>query len=336
MCDPLAAFSSRPAMASAGPRGRPLAITVAVVLTAAVAAAQTAAPGAADPTSPANLSVRADTGGLVTFVWSPPTVGTPQSYVVEGGILPGQTLVSLGTGRDSPTFTVQLQPGVYYVRVRAVAGGVTSPPSNEVRLVVGASEAPSAPAHLLGVVNGAALALSWTPTFTGGEAAIVGLAVQGPVSGIVPLGLAETFEVANAPAGTYTIEVLAANAAGVSAPSNALTLTVPAACTGVPGPPVGLVAERWDRIAGVSWLPPDTGAAVTQYRLFVYAPGDETPSVVTVPAGGSVSPTYGFSVPLRTRQVAGALSPSWYTFTVYAENACGTGALTAPVTLIIP
>jgi hypothetical protein len=315
-------------------RCRRLIATALVTLWAAGSAAQTVPP--ADPASPDGLSVRANSGGVVTFAWSPPAIGPAESYVIDGGLVPGQTLVSLPTGTDAPAFTLQVRPGVYYARVRASVGGTLSGPSNEVRLVVGASEPPSAPAHLLGLVNGTALALSWTPTFSGGEPALVGLVVQGPVSGVVPLGLAETFDVANVPAGTYTIQALAANAAGLSAPSNVVTLSVPAPCTGVPGPPVGLVAERWDRIASVSWLPPDTGAAVTQYRLFVYAPGDETPSVVTVPGGRPVSPTYGFSVPLRTRQVAGALSPSWYTFTVAAENACGAGALSAPVTLIIP
>lgn len=325
--------SASPAAQRAVPQRLRLAVAAAVIVSAAIAHVQ----AQAVPTAPANLAVRANAGGLVTFAWAQPPVGSvPEHYVVDGGLVPGQTLVSLNTGRDSPVFTLAVAPGVYFVRVRAVSAGLSSAPSNEVRLVVGESEPPSAPGPLLGVVNGASGALSWTPTFTGGEATLVGLVVQGPVSAVVPLGLAETFEFADVPAGTYTVQALAANAAGVSAPSNTVTLTFPAACTGVPGPPRGLVAERWGQVVGVSWEPPATGAAVTVYRLFVYAPGDVPAITAAVPARGGVQPTYGFSVPVRGRQVAGALSPSWYTFTVQAENACGAGALTAPVTIVVP
>jgi predicted phage tail protein len=243
----------------------------------------------------------------------------------------------VATGTNAPAFTVQVPPGVYYVRVRALAAGATSGPSNEVRLVVGDSEPPSAPAHLAGVVDGTSLALSWTPTFAGGEPSVVGLIVQGPVSGVVPLGLADTFEASGVPAGTYTIQTLAANAAGLSAPSNVLTLTVPAPCTGVPGAPVGLTAERSGQVLTVSWEPPATGAAVTRYRLFVYAPGDaEEVAAVEASRSGTPGPAYGFSAVVRARRVSGALTPSWYTFTVQGENSCGWGAMSAPVTIVVP
>lgn len=315
---------------------RPGARTVRLVTMAVVVLA---AAGAAAQSSPTALTVRAVTGGIVTLAWVPPAaMPAPDLYLIDGGLVPGQTLVSLPTGRDTPAVTLQLQPGVYFARVRASVAGTISGPSNEVRIVVGGSEPPSAPAPLLGVVDGTSLALSWTPTFAGGEPAIVGLVVQGPVSGVVPLGLAETFEATNVPPGTYTIQVLAANAAGLSAPSNAVTLTVPAACSGVPGPPLRLIAERSGQLLTVSWEPPATGGAVTSYRLFVWSPADADGADLVASSSNprAPAPAYGFSVALRARQVSGTLSPSWYTFTVQAENSCGAGAPSSPVTIIVP
>ena len=156
-----------------------------------------------------------------------------------------------------------------------------------------------------------------TPTFAGGAPASVSLVVSGPVSGVVPLGAAESFQYANVPPGTYTFHVVATNAAGSSAPSNTLTLTFPAACTGVPGPPLRLAVDRSGRTLSLGWSPPETGGAVTAYLL-------------------TVSGAFSGVFPLTGRTIGAPVAPGAYTFRLQAANACGASAATTPVTVVVP
>ena len=52
----------------------------------------------------------------------------------------------------------------------------------------------------------------------------------------LPLGPGETFQFAGVPPGTYTLRVRSTNGAGTSGSSNAVTLSFPGACSGVPAP----------------------------------------------------------------------------------------------------
>lgn len=269
---------------------------------------------------PTDLVATSIAGNSVTLEWMPPAVGVvPTGYVLEGGVVPGQVLGGVVTSGTAPTVTFAAPTGVFFVRVHALTPlpGGRSGPSNEIRLVVNVPELPSAPRDLLGMVNGSSIALSWTNTLAGGAPTGVVLMASGPVSGAIPLGRAETFQFASVPPGTYTFAVVATNASGASAPSNAVSLTFPAACSGTPGPPTRFVAQASGSTVRVSWAPPQTGAAATLYRL-------------------SVSGAFAGSFPLTTREITGNVPPGTYTFRVTAENACGAGAATAPVTLVVP
>lgn len=268
--------------------------------------------------APSNLEVTESRGGVVTLRWTAPEAGAvPEEYVVEGGLSPGQTLAVFRLSGAVRTHTLSLAPGVYYARVRASAFGATSAASNEVRITVGAALPPSAPASLLGLVNGSSLALSWTNTFDGGEPTGLVLAVSGPVSGTIPLARTEMVQFAGVPDGAYTVQVIATNAAGASVPSNAVTLTLPGACTGAPETPANLIAERTGSTLTVSWSPPATGAAVTQYRL-------------------DVTGAYAGSLPLAVRSLTATVGSGAYTLRIAAENPCGSSAASAPLTVVVP
>lgn len=297
-------------------------------------------PGAASPlvlvtpgagtTTPGRLAITAIEGDMVTLVWDPPAVGAhPRDYRVEGGLVPGQTLATIATGSSATVLRVRLADGVYFVRVRAVALATTSGPSNDVRIVRGASLPPSSPGPLLGAVAGTSLALSWTPTFAGGEPGDTWLIVAGPVSGVVPLGTGETFRADAVPAGTYDLRLVATNAAGASAVSHPLTITVPAACD-VPGPPSRLRASASGPTVTFSWNAPDSGAAVSAYRVMVGTPGDQSPAVLDDRPDG---PQYTFVVPVDGRHVSGTLPPDFYSLFVAAVNACGVGPMAGPVSI---
>lgn len=284
--------------------------------TGSVSGARLALVTSVSPMAPSSLRVSNVDANVVTLRWQPPAVGTPVGYVVEAGVAPGQTLVSLPVGA-TPLLTVTAPPGVFHARVRAIAAGVASPPSNEARLVVQTPEAPSAPASLAALVDGSTVSLSWQNTFAGGAPTSLVLDVSGAAAAAIPLPLAETMTAGGVPPGTYNLAVRATNASGSSAASNPVTIAVPATCTGVPATPSAFLAYATGSVVQLLWDAPAGGAATTGYAVTV---------------GGSYTGTF----PLATRSVSGTLPPGTYTFTVSGQNACGTSAPTATQTVVVP
>jgi hypothetical protein len=181
---------------------------------------------------------------VVTLRWAPPLTGsTPSGYLLEGGVSPGEVLAGIPTGSPSPYFTFTAPTGAFFVRLHAIGLGGRSPASNEIRLFVNTSP-PSAPADLLGLVNGSSLALAWRNTFDGGAPTSMVLDVTGSLTLSVPVGLTDSFRFDGVPSGTYTFSVRGINAGGPGASSNAVTLTFPGACSGPPQSPANFGAYR--------------------------------------------------------------------------------------------
>lgn len=267
---------------------------------------------------PLGLHVSALAGNDLTLRWTASPVGPPAtSFVVEGGVLPGQVLGSLPVAGALPLVTFTAPTGAFFLRVHAVAGGVRSGASNEIQVFVNTLTPPSPPAGLAGVVNGAALGLAWRTTFGGGTPASFVLDVTGAAAATVSLPLTETFAYPALPGGTYTFRVRAANAAGTSGDSNSVTLTFPGACSGAPAVPVNFLAYAAGSVVQLLWEPPASGAAATSY-------------VVTV--GGSFSG----AIPFAVRSFSSAAPAGTYTFTVAAVNSCGIGPSTAVQTVVVP
>jgi hypothetical protein len=268
--------------------------------------------------APLNLRAFSIVGNRVAFRWDLSPIGPrPTSFIVEGGIAPGQVLASLDTGGPFPVLTVSAPTGAFYVRVRAVTASQQSGPSNEIRIFVNTPTAPSSPADLLALVNGSSLALTWRPTFLGGAATAYVLNVAGSVTASLPLGQATSVAFGSVPAGTYTLSVSASNATGSSAPSNAVTVTVPGPCSGAPLAPAGFLAYRVGSTIFVVWDPPPSGPAPTQYVL-------------------NVSGAFNASLPTTARTLSGAVGAGSYNLSVAASNACGTSAATAVQTVTVP
>lgn len=283
--------------------------TIATV-TMSVAAAGT-------PLPPTNVRVLAISGGVVRLAWTVPEFGPrATSFVLEGGVAPGQVLGSVPLSA-APEVTLPLPPGVFYIRVRSVSGGATSLPSVERAVNVAQPARPSSPSNLLGLVNGASLALAWTNTYGGGAPTGVMLNVTGAYSGSLPLGLADRFDFNGVPPGTYTFSVSGLNAVGVSGPSHSVTLTFPGGCGGVPLPVSNLSAHHSAGAVFLRWdLPPD-GPAPTSFVL-------------------NVSGSFQGSVPLLSRELSAPAPRGSYNISVAGVNACGTGSATSPVTVVVP
>lgn len=270
------------------------------------------------PQPPSGLIASSIVGNSVTLRWSPPALGAaPTGYVLEGGVSPGEVLASIPTGGASPVYTVTVPSGTFHVRVHTLAGSSRSGPSNEIRIVVNVPESPSAPANLLGLVNGSALGLAWQNTFAGGAPTSLLLDVTGAISASIPLGLSETFSYPDVPAGTYTMRLRAVNDSGTSDASNPVTLTFPGSCSGVPLPPAAFLAYRIGTTIYVLWDPPASGPAPAGYVL-------------------NVTGAYVGTVATTSRSLSGTVGPGSYTLSVAATNECGDSAPTPAQTVTIP
>jgi hypothetical protein len=270
------------------------------------------------PQAPSGLRASFINGNSVTLRFTPSPFGVPaENFEIEGGFGPGATAGSLLTGGTTPIFTFTAPSGTLYLRVRAVAGGLKSPPSNEILVFVNVALAPSPPTNLLGLVNGDALALAWQNSYAAGIPTSLVLDVAGSLSTSLPLGLNEAFSFVGVPPGTYTFTLRALNASGTSQPSSPITLTFPGPCTGPPLPPSGFIAYKVGSTIHILWDLPASGSAPTSYVLNV---------------SGSVAGAF----PTTVKQMSGTVGPGSYTFSVVASNACGASEATAPRTVTIP
>jgi hypothetical protein len=271
------------------------------------------------PQPPTDLYAASIAGNTVTLRWTPPTGGSPSThYVLEGGVNPGDVLASIPTGSTDPIYTFTAPTGAFHVRMHTLSGAERSAPSNEIRIFVNqAGVAPSAPANLVGMVNGSSIALAWRNTFEGGAPGGVVLDVSGALNTSLSLGLTSSFQFDGVPGGTYTLSLRAINGAGSSPSSNAVTLTFPSPCSGAPLPPSGFLAYRLGNTIYVMWDPAASGPAPTSFVLDV--------------SGGF---TGSFATPGRT--LSGLVGPGTYYLNVAAANACGTSAATAPQTVVVP
>jgi hypothetical protein len=195
-------------------------------------------------------------------------------------------------------------------------GSDKSPASNEVRLHVNVAVRPTAPTNLLGTANGSTVDLAWKNTFGGGAASGLVLDVTGSLATSLPLTLGERFTFAGVPGGNYTFRLRATNAGGASAPSDPVSLSFPAACTGVPEAPANLLAYRVGGMAYVVWDPPAGGAAPTGYVL-------------------NVRGSYTGSIPTTGRALSSPIAPGTYNLSLVATNACGPRA-PANTVLVVP
>jgi Tol biopolymer transport system component len=283
-----------------------------------VAAVSITVAAAMGPLPPVGLVAHSVFGNIVTLRWTNPSVGpAPTNFVLEGGVNPGEALASVPTGSVVPTFTFTAPTGSFYVRVYALSGAFRSAASNDIRIHVNVPVAPSAPAHLLGQVDGSALALAWTNTYGGGEPTSLVLDVTGSIVTSLPLAFGDAVSFADVPAGTYTLALRAENAGGISPPSNAVTLAIPGPCSGPPLVPSNVLAYRVGRIVFVDWAPATSGPAPTGYLLDV--------------TGTAIA-----SFETSERALTGTVGPGSYTLRVVAVNACGASAGTPPQTVVVP
>ena len=180
--------------------------------------------GGLQPLNPTGLGVTWN-GTVATFTWQAPVSDDPRvipaTYLLEAGSRSGiadLAHINVGAGRS---YSVDVPPGTFYVRVRGVNALGTSGPSNEV--VVSGRGAPNRPGTPSASGTGGSVTLRWSPP-SRGTAATGYVLEAGSAPGLSNLatlnvGNVTAFTTAVAP-GTYYVRVRAVNARGASPPSN--------------------------------------------------------------------------------------------------------------------
>jgi glucose/arabinose dehydrogenase len=183
------------------------------------------------PAAPTNLSAQTS-GQSVTLAWTAAS-GATQYRIAAGSRAGAADLALIDTGSTQTTFVANgVADGVYYVRVRALAGAAVSADSNEVVISVGdaapCTGPPAAPAALAANVSGPLVSLTWTASGALTSVAIeAGYSPGASNAAVVVLDAAARAFSTTAPPGTYYVRIRAANACGSSAASNEVAITVP-------------------------------------------------------------------------------------------------------------
>jgi hypothetical protein len=169
-------------------------------------------------------------GSVVHLSWNAAT--NADSYLIEAGSASGlSNLAVLDLQSAATTFSASVVNGRYFVRVRGSNEGGAGPASDELVIVVGegaCAAAPDPPTSLQATVSGLMATITWQPPAEGALVARYAVdLVSGPGS---PATLARTEGTTisgSGPPGTYAIAVRAENACGSSAPTAAVTVSLP-------------------------------------------------------------------------------------------------------------
>ena len=257
-------------------------------------------------------------GNVVTLRWTPPATGVaPTGYLLEGGVNPGEVLASIPTGSAAPSTRSSRRPERSTSGCTRFSGAGRSLASNEIRIFVNVPQPPSAPANLLGTVNGNFIALAWKNTFAGGAPTNVVLDVSGDAGHDHSAGGDRRLHLCGCAAGDLHPQPASPERRGCQ----------PFIEPDHPDLPGGLLrraagARQPARLRDgstifVTWDPAASGPAPTAFILNV---------------SGSFVGSFGTA----GRGLSGTVGPGSYTINVVAANPCGNGPATAPITVTVP
>lgn len=259
-------------------------------------------------------------GGAFRLSWTASSGAT--SYVLEVGDSSATPTNVLVTNVGGTTSLEGIAPaGSYSVRVRAVNAVGPSDPSNSVGVIVtvgACANPPQVPTEFKALTAGLSVLLSWDKAFTATSYVLE----AGSVSGGADVLIANVGNVtslgATGPPNTYFTRIRAANACGVSAPSNEVPVVLTCNVTA----PTGLVATRTGAIVTFTW----TGSpGATGYRAQVgSAPG--LSNLLNVPLGTGTSVSIGTS----------GVAPGTYYVRMVAITTCGASGPSNEATVTVP
>ena len=175
------------------------------------------------PSTPGGLTHTVN-GSSVQLSWQAAAGAT--SYVLEAGTASGSSNLLASDIGNVTTLGATAAPGTYYVRIRARSACGSSPPSNEVVVVVAGCAPTLAPATPSATVTNGTVSVSW-----GAVAGATGYVVEAGLSpGATNAGVFQvsgTSIAGAAPPGRYYVRIRARNGCGVGPASSEIVIDVP-------------------------------------------------------------------------------------------------------------
>jgi hypothetical protein len=177
----------------------------------------------AAPAAPSGLLGLAN-GSSLTLVWRNSVAGgAPTGMLLN---VTGAQPASFGLAVSDSFSFAGVPPGTYSFAVRAFNGTGASGPSNTVTLTFpGTCAAPLTPGNFLATKTGNLISLSWAPALSGPAPTGYLLIVRGSFAANIPT--TSRVLAASAPAGSYTLSVIATNPCGTSVPTATHTVAMP-------------------------------------------------------------------------------------------------------------
>lgn len=207
-----------------------LVIFVAVVVVSSVTAR-------AQHVAPSNLHASVS-GSDVVITWHTAGSMPPDAFRLEAGSASGLAdlaIVNLPWGAhqglDAQFAAAGVAPGVYFLRVRSVYGGVPGEASEEFVMRVGTSscQLPNAPQNVHATVASETVTIAWEAAATGGDAAgyVIEAGSTPGVPNVAIITLDATRVSVSAPPGRYFVRLRAMGICGASEPSPEVVIVVP-------------------------------------------------------------------------------------------------------------
>ncbi|MGE4082013.1 MAG: fibronectin type III domain-containing protein [Vicinamibacterales bacterium] len=179
--------------------------------------------------------------------------------------------------------------------------------------VLVAQGAPQAPTNLSATVQGSTVELSWSPAAGAVGYQLEAGSVRGAADLVVTTVMVPGLVANNVPNGRYWVRVRSGNAAGLSAPSNEISVRV--GCLGPPAAPTGLSANAAGNTVTITW---QGSAGAASYVL---------------EAGSASGAADLAAVPLGAPGLLATAPYGAYYLRVRALNACGSSGPSAEVRL---
>ena len=179
------------------------------------------------PSAPLGFALVSQGAGTFRVVWSKPAgCGVATSYIVEAGSAVGEAAASKEVDASQTSYQGVLQPGTYFMRVKARNALGISIPSNEIQV----GGVPGAPSGLTATPSGQSLTLRWSAPASGGT--LSGYVIEmGSAPGLSDIASAtfpgtSTSVAGMMPTVTSYFRVRSVSVAGMSDPSNEVKVTV--------------------------------------------------------------------------------------------------------------
>jgi len=257
------------------------------------------------PSSPAQPSVERRGSGAVRVTWEAPDDGGNDITSYTVACTPTCTETSVTTLFADLTGLTTTSSYTFTVKATNARGSSAASTASDAITPFGV---PTAPRNVSGTAGDASILVVWSAPESSGGSPVTGYtATASPGSTTCePAAGQLTCSITGLINGTtYSVSVVATNAAGSGAAGQATNITP----VSVPGKPTSVTAAGGDGRATVSWSAPasDGGSAITGYTV-TSAPEQRTCTTTAL-----------------TCEVSGLTNGTAYTFTAKATNAIGTG-----------